>query len=154
MLLMKTPFQIVLEHISGDHRCHIFRLAFEKSTDRLLLPYPEVTGLKFTSPAGEKLAPWKTRFLVSVPRDEFVLNPDSRIAFDLKAHINTAPDEKHLWTAQIGVGEMNAHYVFKAQPDIERYETLAKSSRFAAITKPWGGSLNSNVVEFSTPQLA
>ena len=46
---------------------------------------------------------------------------------------------------------MNAHYVFKAQPDLERYETLPKSSRFAAITKAWGGSLNLNVVEFSTP---
>ena len=138
MPLMKTTFQLVLEHISGGHRCHIFRLAFEKSTDRLLLPYPEVTGLKFTSPAGENLAPWKTRFLVSVPRDEFVLNPDSRIAFDLKAYINTAPDKKHLWTAQIGVGEMNAQYVFKVQPDIQRYETLAKSSRFAAYAYPVG----------------
>jgi hypothetical protein len=144
-------FQLVLEYISDDDRCLIFRLAFESCTDRLLLPYPEVTGLKFTTPAGEKLAEWKTQFLVSAPVDEFVLNRDSRIAFDLKAHINTDSDEKHRWTARIGSGEINAHYMFEVQPDIKRYDFLAKGSRFAAITKPWSGSLKSNAVQFSIP---
>src|SRR6185295_15614675 len=99
---MDATFQLVLEYISGDARCLIFRLAFESCTDRLLLPYPEVTGLKFTTPAGKKLADWGTRFLVSEPMDEFVLNRDSRIAFDLKAHINTPSDREHRWTAEIG----------------------------------------------------
>jgi hypothetical protein len=152
---MNAPFKLVLEYVAGDHHLLTFRLAFESSTDRLLLPYPEVTGLTFTSPVGETLGPWKTRFLVSgAPRDEFVLNPDSRIAFDLKAHINTAPDKERRWTAEIGTGTMNAHFAFKAKPDLERYEALSKHSRIAAITKPWGGSLESNEVQFLIPQLA
>ncbi len=144
-----ATFQITLEHVDGNDRCHVFRLAFDSSTHRLLLRYPEVTGLRFTDSARAQIAEWKTRFLITCPLDEFVLNPDARIAFDLKAHINVQPDRNHRWTIQLPAGQINAHYVFTVNPDMERYDFLAKRSRFAAITKPWGGTLESNVVQFT-----
>lgn len=146
---MDAIFDINLEHFDGDEHCHIFRLAFESSTDRLLLPYPQVTGLQFTKPTGNKVAEWKTRTTASTPLDDFVLNPDARIAFDLKAHINIEPDLKNRWAIQLPAGPINAHFVFNVDADIERYDFLAKRSRLAAITKPWGGSVRSNLVQFT-----
>jgi len=146
-----ATFEINLEHVDGDDRCHIFRLAFQSSTDRLLLPYPQVTGLQFTKSTGDKIAEWTTYSLVSSPLDEFVLTQGARIAFDLKAHINIKPDLdlECRWAIQLPLGPTNAQYVFDVDPDIERYDFLKKRSRFAAITKPWGGSLKSNVVQFT-----
>ena len=91
---MSAPFHLALEHISGDKHVQVFRLVFQGSKDRVLLPYPEVTGLEFSKPTGEKLAEWGTRFLVSgEPSDEFVLRPNLRIAFALIADINV--DSNH-----------------------------------------------------------
>lgn len=151
---MSAAFQIVLEHIGGDAHCHIFRLAFESSAERLLLPYPEVTALQFTTPTGEKLADWGTCVMAIEPLDEFVLTPGARIAFDLKAHVNMKPDvERRRWTVQLPAGRTNAHYLFEVQPDRQRYDflaKLAKGSRFAGITKLWDGVVKSNVLEFTT----
>lgn len=149
---MDAIFEIILEHVHGDYRCQIFRVAFASSTDRLLLPYPEVTGLHFVNSTGAKIAEWKTRSLATTPLDEFVLNPGDRISFDLKAWTNIEPDHERRWTIQLPAGQLAAQYHFHVEPDIERYDYLARRSRFAAITKPWGGSLESNAVQFIVPQ--
>jgi hypothetical protein len=147
---MSAVFQLVLEHIGGDEHSQVFRLAFQGGKDRLLLPYPEVTGLEFAKPTGEKLAEWRTRLLVSgEPLDEFVLRPDSRIAFDLKAGINIEPDTERRWTVTLPPGRISAQYLLDAKPGMERWEQRVRGSRMAASAKPWRGMLRSNVVEFT-----
>jgi hypothetical protein len=147
---MSAAFQLALEHIGGDEHSQVFRLVFRGSKDRLLLPYPEVTGLEFAKPTGEKLAEWMTRFLVSgEPLDEFVLRPNLRIAFDLKADINIESDSERRWTVALPKGRICAQYLLDAKPDMERWELRVKGSRVPATAKPWCGLVKSNVVEFT-----
>ena len=147
---MDEPFQIALEHVSGDEYCQTFRLAFESVTQRLLLQYPEVTGLEFTASNATTIAQWRTRYLRTGPQDEFVLNPGSRISFDLKVHSGPPIDpEHHQWTIQLPAGILNAQYVLTVPPDQPRYDYLGKGSRFADSTPPWVGSIRSNMVQFT-----
>ena len=147
---MNATFQIILEHVGGDDHCRIFRLAFESGTERLLLPYPEVTGLRFTALTGHKVGEWGTRIMAQEPLDEFVLTPGARIAFDLEACINLEPDREHRWTIRLPVGTLHAYYLFEVQLGRQRYDFLNKGSRFAGITKIWAGTVKSNVVEITT----
>lgn len=105
-------------------------------------------------PNGEKIGEWGTQIMGSCPLDDFVLTPSSRIAFDVKAHINQEPgaDSNPRWAIQLPVGTLNAQFVYTVNPDLERLDFLAKRSRFAAMTKPWGGSVKSNVVQFTVTE--
>jgi hypothetical protein len=141
-----VEFHLSLEYIGVESHCYQFRIAFENSADRFLLAYPEVTGLRFTSSQGAPLAEWTTRRLVSEPQDEFVLRPSDRIAFDLQAVINIAATAEVRWAIHLPPGEYDVQYSYWVRPDLERYDYLAKGSRFAAMTKPWGGEAVSNIV--------
>jgi len=87
--------------------------------------------------------------LISSPLDDFVLNPDGRIAFDLSARINVEPESnlKRRWSIQLPVGEaLHVCYIFEVAPDRDWYDFLAKRSRFVAITKQWRGMVQSSTV--------
>lgn len=149
---MDAAFQVALEYVDSELPCHRFRVAFDSSNDRYLLSYPESFGLCFAKGNASAHSEWKTRYIVSAPRNKFVLRPLDRIAFDLRAFINVEPTHERLWTIQLSPGEYDVHYVYTAKPDMRRYERLAMQSRFAAITKPWGGSIESNSVRFIVPE--
>lgn len=146
---MDAAFRIVLENIGPGGDGHIFRVAFESSNDRFLLNYPKVAGLRFTSVIGGELHEFTTCLLVSEPQDEFVLNPRDRIAFDLRAYINLASTIERRWTIDLAPGEYEIVYNYSIDPNLRRYDYLNKGSRFADMTKPWSGSVSSNVVHFS-----
>lgn len=148
---LEAPFRVTLEYVRNEQPYHVFRVAFEGSFDRLLLTHPDVTGLKFTHETGVQPAEWRTRIMATEPLDEFVLTVDSRIAFDLKAAVNVEPttDPLRRWTIQLPQGRFVARYLYTSVPDEKRYDFLARRSRFAAITIPWGGSVWSNEVPFT-----
>lgn len=146
---MDTAFELSLESVEIDKRNLIFRLAFASSRERLILPYPGVTGLEFINDFGEKIAEWKTRVLAITPLDEFVLRPGDRIAFDLEVPTKTEPNQEHDWIVQLPVGQFYVQYVYEVEADTQRYDFLAKRSRFAAITKQWGGLVKSPLIEFN-----
>lgn len=145
---MDATFRIALENVGPGVDCHIFRVAFESSNDRYLLNYPEVAGLRFRSAIGSEPHEFTTRFLVSAPQDEFVLNPNDRIAFDLRAYINLASTPERRWTIDLAPGEYEIIYKYSIDSDRRRYDYINKGSRFADITKPWSGSVLSNAVHF------
>lgn len=145
---MESNFELSLEAVDAGQRPPVFRLAFSSSSERLLLPYPEVTGLQFLDAAGEKVAEWRTAYLSITPLDEFVLRPGDRIAFDLETPDKLPPAREHDWTIQLPPGRMSVRYVYEVEADKKRYDFLAKGSRFAAITKFWGGRVESPMIEF------
>jgi hypothetical protein len=146
---MVETFELNLEFVGIQDGCHIFRLAFHSSSGRLLLPYPKVTGLQFARTTGEQLNGWRSPCLVSAPWDDFVLEPEARIAFDLRVPVNVEPDLKRLYTVTLPVETITAQYVYEVNVDRPWYDFLAKRSRFAAITIPWVGSVKSNAVQFT-----
>ena len=145
---MDADFELSLEVVDRDRPHPVFRLSFSSSSERLLLPYPEVTGLQFLDSAGEKVAEWGSRYISIRPLDEFVLRPRDRIAFDLEVLDYLPSDREHDWTIQLPPGRVNVQYVYEVDADKKRYDFLAKRSRFAAITKFWGGRVESPMIGF------
>jgi hypothetical protein len=147
-----SPFVVTLEHVKGSDDDHVFRVAFHASTDRFLLPYPHVTGLKLSTLDGRYIGTWRTDLFVTQPpgdqNDEFVLNPKSRIAFDLRAYFNCEPSPERPWTLKLPAGRLRARFIFDLDLDLERYDFLVKRSSLSPITIPWGGTVESNPVEF------
>jgi hypothetical protein len=85
--------------------------------------------------------------MVSGPLDDFVLNPNARIAFDLVANINeTNPTQR--WSIELPQGTYHVHYAYHVDRDTEWYDFLAKRSRFTAITPIWRGTVRSNTIRF------
>lgn len=85
------------------------------------------------------------------PQDEFVLNPQDRIAFDLLAEVNSTVDVIG-WRIQLEPGEYEVHYQYTVSPENTRYDYLGKGSRFADITPPWTGTVESNVVRVTVTE--
>lgn len=139
--------KIFLEHISDSPTPHTFRVTFHSATQRCLLPYPSVIGLTFADDHGKQAANWVTSILTIEPLDDFVLNPGTRIAFDLIAGINAAR-EKHRWRIDLASGTYDVHFTYEVDRDRDWYDFLAKRSRFAAITPIWRGSIRSNAIPF------
>jgi hypothetical protein len=147
---MNAPsFRIELEHVRTESFQYTFRVAFHACAERMLLPYPEEHGLRFTDKADVLLAEWGTTTLIAgEPRNEFILMPEvARIAFDLIAPINPPADDDHRWTLKLPAGEARVAFHFEVRPDLERYEALAKLSRSASRNKPWGGLIVSNAID-------
>ncbi len=147
---MDASFRITLEVVNADPSAIHFRVAFDSSIARWLLPYPEVTGLRFTSKRGGTLE-WSTRYLVTEPRDEFVLNPDDRIAFDLKVHTGVEPNQVQRWAIRLSPDEYDVSHVYSVEPNDQRSDYLGKGSRFADITPPWIGAVSSSVLHMVVP---
>ncbi len=145
---MSATFRVTLDFIGLEPQGLRFRVAFDASPARWLLPYPEITGLRFIPVRGAEVPEWTTRYLVTEPRDEFVLNPDDRIAFDLLARVN-ASAENNRWTIRLPSAEYEVRYVFEVDPGEARYDYLSKGSRFADLTPPWVGAVESNAVRVS-----
>lgn len=142
---VSATFRVTLDFIGPDPQGLRFRVAFDASPARWLLPYPKITGLRFIPVRGGEAPEWTSRYLVTEPQDEFVLNPDDRIAFDLLACVN-ATAENNRWTIRLPPAEYDVRYVFEVNPDEERYDYLGKGSRFADLTPPWVGAAESNTV--------
>jgi hypothetical protein len=145
---VSATFRVTLDFIGPEPQGLRFRVAFDTSPARWLLPYPKITGLRFIPVRGGEVAEWTTRYLVTEPRDEFVLNPDDRIAFDLLACVN-ASAENNRWTIRLSPAEYEVRYVFEVDPGEARYDYLGKGSRFADLTPPWVGAVESNPVRVS-----
>ena len=147
--MSESTFEIELSYVDGTAHEHVFRVAFLRCTGRVLLPYPSVTGLEFADENHTRVAEFQTRYLVSEPRDEFVLESGARIAFDITAYVNVEPTEDRRWVIPIPEGEYDVTYVYTADADAPWYDYLAKQSRFAALTPPWGGTVRSNSIRLS-----
>lgn len=106
----------------------------------------QITGLRFIAAGEAKARDWLTRRLVSGSREEFVLNPNDRIAFDLVAPVNESVQD-FLWIVYLAPGVYDVRYVFEVPPGEARYDYLGKGSRFADITPPWVGVVESNMVQ-------
>ena len=150
---MGATFRVTLEFVGAEPPGLRFRIAFDASPERWLLPYPEVTGLRFAPARGGDAPEWMTRYLVSRPRDEFVLNPDDRIAFDLLASVNPSAENSR-WTIELPPGENDLRYVFAVDPGQARYDYLGKGSRFADLTPPWVGTALSNTLRVQVSSTA
>ena len=104
--------------------------------------------MRFIPVRGGKVPEWTTRYLVTEPRDDFVLNPDDRIAFDLLAHVNGSA-ENDRWIIRLPPAEYEVRYVFEVDSGAARYDYLGKGSGFADLTPPWVGAVESNAVRVS-----
>ena len=144
--------QIELELIDESSRPAIFRVAFFGANDRLLLQYPHCRGLRFYNANGDFAAEWGTSVLLSVPLDDFVITPNSRIAFDLLATINPQSTTESLWNIFLPNGEYSVKYEHHVDRDTDWYDFLAKRSRFAGKTPIWRGTRESNAVTFTISQ--
>ncbi len=145
---VSATFRVTLDFVGTEPQGLRFRVAFDASPARWLLPYPEINGLRFIPVRGGEAPEWTTRCLVTEPRDEFVLKPNDRIAFDLLASVNTST-ENNRWTIRLPSNEYEVRYVFEVGPDEARYDYLGKGSRFADLTPPWVGTVESNAVRVS-----
>jgi hypothetical protein len=143
--------EIELKHIIDSPIPYTFRIAFHSTDKRCLLPYPCVTGLTFADASGNNVAEWGTRYLVSKPLDDFVLNPRARIAFDLYANIN-ADSEEDRWVIDLPTGTYDVYYSYHVDREADWYDFLAKRSRFAGTTPIWRGSVRSNTIQFRVTQ--
>lgn len=139
--------EILLERVIDTPLPNTFRVSFQNSTERFLLPYPEVTGLIFCDSEGKQVAEWRTRSLCIAPQDDFVLKPGVRIAFDIHANIN-ADSECMSWVIEIPPGKYSVHYRFQVARDTDWYDFLQKRSRFVDITPIWQGEMRSNSIDF------
>ncbi len=138
-------FDITLEVVSQQPQSIRFRVAFHSSNQRWLLIYPKVKELCFRSVNTGESSEWVTgRFFVA-PQDEFVLNPQDRIAFDLST-------DDIDWRIQLEPGEYEVHYQYTVSPENTRYDYLTKGSRFADSTPPWTGTVESNVVRVTVAE--
>lgn len=146
--ISQQDLELDLELVSSGAGNPVFRLAFHSSRDRLLLPYPEVTGLQFLDESGTLAGQWGARYLSSEPLDEFVLRPGDRIAFDLTVPFDGQPTSERKWMLSLASGCFHVRYVYEVEADRRRYDFLAKQSRFAGITRFWGGRVESTVVNF------
>lgn len=144
-------FDITLELVSQQPQSIRFRVAFHSSNRRWLLIYPEVTGFCFRSVSNGGIPEWGTNRMSIAPQDEFVLNPQDRIAFDLLAEVNSTVDVIG-WRIQLEPGEYEVHYQYTVSPENTRYDYLGKGSRFADITPPWTGTVESNVVRVTVTE--
>lgn len=133
-----------MEVVSADPSAIRLRIAFDSSVARWLLPYPEITGIRFTSTNGDTMV-WTTRYLGSERRDEFVLNPNDRIAFDLVVQTGMEPNPGQRWAISLPPGGYDVKYVYSVDPNDQRYDYLGKGSRFADMTPPWIGEVASSV---------
>jgi hypothetical protein len=145
---VSATFRITLDFIGPETQGLRFRVAFDASPARWLLPYPAVTGLRFIPVRGGEVPEWTSHYLVTESQDEFVLNPDDRIAFDLRAFVN-ASAENNRWTIRVPPAEYEVRYVFEVDPGEASYDYLGKGSRFADLTPPWVGAVESNTVRLS-----
>lgn len=139
---------MTLEHIDAVDGRHTFRVAFSDSDSRILLPYPQVTGIRFLDPDDSILAELKTRYLSTSPLDDFVLTPDARIAFDLRIVVNDKLESGGDWKVDLPVGRIRARFHYHVDDKRDWYDFLAKRSRFSELTPPWKGTLESNTIEF------
>lgn len=146
MVRSNATFGVTLDFVGAEPIGLRFRIAFHSSQGRWLLPYPAVTGLRFIPPHGGTAPVSAKGYLVSGPRDEFVLNPDDRIAFDLVARTNVSSEGLH-WFFQLQPGDYDVRYVYEVGPNQTRYDYLGKGSRFADMTPPWVGAVESNTVQ-------
>lgn len=146
--ISQQDLKLDLELVSSGSGNPVFRLAFHSSRERLLLPYPEVTGLQFMDESGTQAGQWGSRYLTIEPLDEFVLRSGDRIAFDLTVPFDGQPTSERKWMLSLVSGRFHVRYVYEVEPDRRRYDFLAKRSRFAAITQFWGGRVESTVVDF------
>ena len=144
----ETTFSIELEHVNEGSDFHTFRVAFSGADSRILLPYPQVTGIRLMDSSDAIIDEWQTRYLVSAPLDDFVLVPGARIAFDLRGYVNCESDRAR-WTINMPIGACRARFRYHVDDKREWYDFLAKRSRFAAITPPWNGTIESNTIEFA-----
>ena len=134
--------------MSANDRGHTFCIAFSNCESRILLPYPSATGIRFFAATGNELDVWRTVRLVSQPVDDFVLTTNARISFDLVAYVNAPPDINPPSKATIPLGKITAQYKYHVDDERDWYDFLAKRSRFAAITPPFNGTVESNTIEF------
>ncbi len=150
---MHDTIAVTLDFIGSEPLGLRFRVAFHSSRSRWLLPYPSITGLRFVPTNGGKVPEWATHFLITGPRDEFVLNPNDRIAFDLVANADTS-SECQQWAIPLQPGDYDVQYVFEVEAGKARYDYLRRGSRFADITPPWVGVVQSNAVRVNVLRVA
>ena len=144
----ETTFSIELEHVTEGPDFHTFRVAFSGADLRILLPYPLVTGIRLVDASDAIIDEWRSRYLVSEPLDDFVLAPGARIAFDLRGYVSCASDTERRWTINMPVGDCRARFHYHVDDKRDWYDFLAKRSRFAAMTPPWNGTIESDAIKF------
>lgn len=138
--------KIDLEQVGSSSCPYCFRVAFHSSADRLLLQYPNPTDLEFTTEDGNLASHFCTQIMGSFPIDDFVLNRNQRIMFDLNVNVNGTSPEAGSWKIELPKGRYWLTFVYNIARDTEWYDFLAKRSRFAAITPIWRGTMRSNTI--------
>ena len=145
----EATFNIQLEHVNEGADFHTFRVAFFGADSRILLPYPQVTGIRLVDSSDANIDEWRSRDLVSEPLDVFVLAPGARIAFDLRGYVNCDSDANRRWAINMPIGPCHARFRYHVDGKRDWYDFLAKRSRFAALTPPWNGTIESNAIDFA-----
>lgn len=143
-----TSFEITLEHVNMNDNAHTFRVSFFSTDSRILLPYPQVTGIRILNTNEQIVSKWTTRLFVTAPLDDFVLSPGDRFSFDLRASVKCDSNASSSWTIEMPTGLIRARFEYHVDDKRDWYDFLAKRSRFASITKPWNGTVVSNTIEF------
>lgn len=145
----------LLEQASWRFRFRL--LAVNQSAVKLMLPYPEVIGLRFANADTAREAEWYTSLLVSASGGGFTLDPAESRIFEWKVRPCSVerPDsnegyfEYYRWCVELSAGEYQVWYQWRVNseffdPDshmrLEDLERLAEREK--AVT--WQGQAVSN----------
>lgn len=139
--------KIDLEQVDAKIAPYRFRVGFHSSEGRCLLQYPNPTDFEFVNIDGPPNPIFGIRILGSFPIDDFVLNPNQRITFDVDINVNGIRDGESVWRVDLEPGNYCLTFVYEMAEETEWYDFLAKRSRFAALTPIWRGTVRSNKIE-------
>ena len=144
--------KIDLRQVECDEESHLgFTATFRDAQERLLLAYPEVSGLRFVSTGGD-VPQWRTDVLCTQPLDMFVLNPEDEISFTFTLERGDTELVRGHWRLGLLAKVVELHYEHSADPSSPSCRELferrsARGSRLYRST-PWAGRVLSDAIPF------
>jgi hypothetical protein len=150
---------VLLDQAAEGYR---FRLVFRnRSEAKVLVPYPEIHGLRFANKATMEESQWGTRLLVSASWGGFTLKPGEEKAIEYRVRpsdIEGPTDNDHSdyyrWCVELPAGEYLVWFQFEVGEDYfcpdshYRYIDLLREAESAQAVV-WTGRLISNRLTLS-----
>jgi len=157
-----TQLEIQLGHVDARHpgKCLSFTLTLRNSSEtRLVLPYPDITDLRFRSCTTGDVSEWYTDSFVSSEGAALVLEASTSRVFKLDArfqdvNVEMLPhefSEFQRWCVDLPIGEYTAWYTFVVSDDYfdgDSHWRIGDLEREAAAHDAvvWKGQVFSNAI--------
>lgn len=154
---MNERLSLALELLGQDPESLLFRVQFRnQSSETLLFPWPEITGIHFGNKGTLRESEWYTALLVQAFWRGFVLVPGGERAFEFRVRPSTIdwPEEDdrsdfYRWCVELPPAEYLVWFQFAVGqayfcPDSHyRYPDLVREAE-ARLAEVWTGEVKSN----------